>query len=285
MSTRRARGRRLVPLALALLGVLAAPGAIHAQEDPSAVAARVHSEGGYPEDISVLDDETDETTLANGGDGTGAGNGPQGSVHPDGERDGGEASGGLDIPLPQFVRDLLDALGRMIGAAAPTLTYVFFALGLALLVVFVVYLVTLLRFPKRDLSTLRRAIRPDASAMDVDPLLEEAHATPEEYARQGRFREAIHAVFVRALKEMARSGDVDRRGRTAREVVTAIARIQAAPPELADLLALTELVWFGGRAATESQYVHATSLAERIRSTAAGITPSPRDARPSAESP
>jgi hypothetical protein len=264
-----ARGRSFVRLAAApvvfALAAFFVPCASAQTDDPSTVAARVHAEGGYPEDITVIDDETDDTTLDGDDPNGGAGRGPHGSIHPRGDRDGGDASRGLDIPLPQFVRDLLHALAEMIGAAAGTLTYVLFAVGIALILVFVVYLVTLFRFPKRDLATVRRDRRYDAGQAALDPLLEEALQSPEEYARQGRFREAIHAVFVRSLSETARAGDVDRRGRTAREVVTAIAKIQSTPPELADLLALAELVWFGGRPATETQYVHAVDLAARIR--------------------
>ncbi len=268
MPTRDARGRRFVQLALVSASISAAAFGLapcetaRAQDDATTVAARVHAEGGYPDDIAVLEEETSDTTLA-GEDGEG--DGPHGSVTPGGDRDGGDADRTLDIPMPQFVRDMLAALAHMIGAAASTLTYLLFALGLAILVVFVVYLVTLFRFPKRDLTQTRRAHRPDGGAMELDPLLEESLASPEEYARQGQFREAIHAVFVRSLGEVARAGDVDRRGRTAREVVTAIAKIQVHPPELADLLGLAELVWFGGRTATETQYGHACELAARIR--------------------
>lgn len=285
MKIREARGRSFVPLVLAVALLGAVVPAARAQDDPPSVAARVHTEGGYPDDITVIDDETDDTTLDGSDPSGGAGHGPQGSIHPSGERDGGDADRTLDIPLPDFIRDLLNALGRMIGAAASTIAYVLFALGLALLVVFVVYLVTLFRFPKRDLALVRRELRPDGSAMNVDPLLEEALESPEEYARQGRFREAVHAVFVRALSEVARAGDVDRRGRTAREVVSAIAKIQEGPPELADLLGLAELVWFGGRPATETQYVLAVDLAARIRASTTRARHRPGGGAPRAEAP
>lgn len=282
---REERGRWFVLLFAASLAIALAPDRARAQDaSPEAIAARVHVEGGYPDDIAVLEDETGSRALDGNGN-NGEGDGPQGSVHPDGDRDGGDASRTLDLPLPEFIRDFLRALARMIGAAATPLTYLLFALGLALIIVFVVYLVTLFRFPRRDLESVRREHRPDGMGMSLDPLLEESLSSPEEYARQGRFREAIHAVFVRALSEVARAGDVDRRGRTAREVVTAIARIQHAPPELGDLLSLAELVWFGGRPATETQYGHAVDLATRLRRSSGGAPGQRGGASPRPEAP
>jgi hypothetical protein len=242
------------------IGVVLAAGVVSAQP-PSVtdVASRVHREGGYPDDITVIDDDDDSH-----GDGAeGAGDGPHGAIGLHGDRDGGDANPSLDIPIPDFVRDLIAALGRLLGTAAVPIGYVLLAVGIALVIALIVYLIVMMRIPKRDLLAGRRRDA-SAEAPTLDPLLAESNASAEEHAAAGRYREAIHALFLRALREATSAGDVDRRGRTAREVVALVERMHGAIAPLAELLALTELVWFGGRAATEEQYLAARELAANV---------------------
>ena len=86
MDMRAADGRTGVLVALTCMVALGAPPAnAWAQDpDPPAVAARVHQEGGYPSDITVLDEETRGEGYGGGGIDDGAGDGPHGSVNPNG---------------------------------------------------------------------------------------------------------------------------------------------------------------------------------------------------------
>lgn len=275
-------GRALASLLLAvLIGTAAeasaqAPAATPASVAPSGpeaeAAARVHDEGGYPADILVIGDESTDGSAGGAGD-VGAGHGPTGAIGPAGERDGGEPNHSLDLPMPDFVRDLLEGLASILGVAARPIGYVLFALGIAIVIALVVYLLVMMRLPKRDLRAERR--RDGGSVADpmLDPLLAGSDASAEEHAANGRYREAIHALFLRALGEATRAGDVDRRGRTAREVVTLVERAHGAIPPLASLLSLTELVWFGGREATEAQYLEARELASAVEAHARGMGP------------
>jgi hypothetical protein len=266
------RGRRFVVGLAFVCAALAAPVARAQNEDPSAVAARVHREGGYPEDIVLFDDGDDSPSAGGAGEDDGAGDGPHGLVHP-GERDGGEPNQGLDIPMPPFLRDLLRALSSLVGAAAMPIAYLAFALGIAVVIGFVVYMFAYLRLRPPELASRKRE-RQAVDAPLLDPLLEEALLSHEEYAANGRYREAIHAVFLGSLSRALRTTDVDRRGRTAREVVGLTARASG-HEGLADLLSLTELVWFGGRPATVDQYELAKALASRVTApVAVAVAPS-----------
>lgn len=247
-----------------------APPAVPSAE--AEAAARVHEAGGYPNDIVVLDDEDGGEESARGS-GEGAGDGPTGRIGTHGERDGGDPQRSLDFPMPQFVQDFLQALANLFGIAARPIGYVLFALGIAIVIALVVYLIVMMRLPKVDLRATLRRDGGTAPEPVLDPLLEGSNATAEEHAAAGRFREAIHALFLRALREATKAGDVDRRGRTAREVVGLVERAHGAIAPLDALLSLTELVWFGGRAATEAQYLEARELALAVEAHARAMGP------------
>ena len=258
--------RALASVALAfLIGTASAASAqtpAASTDDARAIAERAE---GYPDDIAVIDDEGEAASHGLGADG--AGHGPRGRIGLHGDRDGGEASHRFDIPMPDFVRDLLAAFSQLLGAAALPVGYLLFAVGIALVIALLVYLVVMMRIPKADIEARRR----DRSATQdpiLDPLLEGSDASAEEHAAKGRYREAIHALFLRALRDATRAGDVDRRGRTAREVVGLVERAHGSSPQLVALLSLTELVWFGGRGATEQEYLAARELASAVERSA-----------------
>jgi hypothetical protein len=258
--------------ALAQAPAAAPPASVAPAGPEGSAVTRVHDEGGYPDDILVFADE--DVDASHGGAGAeGAGQGPHGTIGSRGDRDGGEPDHSIQFPMPDFVRDLLEALGRLLGVAARPVGYVLFAVGIALVIALVVYLLVMLRLPQADLRGRLRRDGGSASEPMLDPLLEGSDASAEEHAAQGRYREAIHALFVRALREATRAGDVDRRGRTAREVVALVERAHREMPPLVALLSLTELVWFGGRTATEAQYLEARSLAGAVETHARGLGP------------
>lgn len=276
------RWRLNASLALVVLSAMVsaasaqAPAAVDdpAPSGPEARAAqRVHDEGGYPSEILVLADESEDASQGGGSGAVGAGHGPTGPIGVHGERDGGDPDRSIEFPMPDFVRDLLQALANLLGVAARPIGYVLFALGIAVVIALVVYLVVMMRLPKADLRAERRRDGGTASEPMLDPLLEGTNLSAEAYAAEGRYREAIHALFLRSLREATRAGDVDRRGRTAREVVGLVERAHGALPPLLSLLSLTELVWFGGREATEAQYLEARQLAADVETRVRGMGP------------
>jgi hypothetical protein len=242
-----------------------APAAAPSEGDTT--VARVHAEGGYPSDIVVLDDDDGGDAEERAARGEGAGGGPHGRVGDDAERDGGDPNRSTEIHIP-FVQELLDALANVLGVAARPIGYLLFALGIALVIALIVYLVVMMRLPKADLATTRRRDGGSSSEPILDPLLAGGHESPEDLAAAGRYREAIHALFLRALREATKAGDVDRRGRTAREVVRLVQAMHGAIEPLDAILGLTELVWFGGREATEAQYHEARDLTAQVEARA-----------------
>ncbi len=278
MSPRRRLGW-LASLALVLLTGTASVAIAQAPADAPAAAplsgdaraaAHAHAEGGYPDDIIVFDHE-DEDAAGVGHGLDGAGRGATGRVGLHGDRDGGEPSRSFDFPMPDFVRQILEALASVLGVAARPIGYLLLAIGIAVVIALLVYLVVWMRLPKADLRAQLRRDAGSTSSPILDPLLEGSNVSAEEHAAHGRFREAIHALFLRALREATRAGDVDRRGRTAREVVRLVEGAHGAMPPLDALLSLTELVWFGGRSATEAQYVDARELAASVEARARAL--------------
>ncbi|UJR86236.1 Hypothetical protein I5071_83180 [Sandaracinus amylolyticus] len=222
-------------------------------EDPAAVAARVREQGGYPPDVRVLVPDHEAGSDVDGAEG--AGRGPRGETI-DGERESPDPGPQVELP---FVRRILEWLASVLASLSGPLGYVVLALGLAVLALVIVFFVASLRF---------RAPRIEASARyegtgegAIDPLLVGTGESADALAAQGRWREAIHALF---LDTLARVGGAEgrHRSRTARELVRAIDAGRTGRAELESLLDLTELVWFGARDADEDHFQQARALAE-----------------------
>src|SRR6266446_1397805 len=111
----------------------------------------------------------------------------------------------------------------------------------------------------REIASAINARRPPAS-----PLLEDA----ESLARQGRFGEAIHAVLLRWLADLARSGAIPARAPslTSRELLrretTLVAEARGA---LGSLVVAVERVHFGGRPAGLQEYEACAAQYRRFR--------------------
>lgn len=261
-SARRASLAALVALAVVFA---LAPHAAHAQDEPpSETAERVHREGHYPSDVTVL---LPEPTDGSGDATDGRGRGPRGDTSIDPDREVSEPT--ADAPELPFVRDLLRWLGGVLEAVAGPLGWVFLALAGALLVMLIVFFVVSMRFRAPRIDASARAAGDDEHA-PVDPLLLGSRGRPEDLAAAGRFREAIHALFLVSLDRVGGT-EGRQRARTARELVRAASEGDArrrAAAELQALLDLTELVWFGGRDATEAQYRSARELHDVIATSA-----------------
>lgn len=223
--------------------------------DPGAAARDVHRRGHYPEDLMVLPP-------------SGAGRGPMRGVPVFGERVD-EPRVEVDPPDLGWLERLLRWLGRIFEklGVSTALGYAALAVGLVALVAFFGYLLSRMRFRLPHVS--ERSGGPDAVMPPSDPLLVMPELSAEELAAAGRFREAVHALFVRSLLEIGYTPQGRARSRTAREIVSAVDGGDRRKPPLADLLSLTELVWFGGREATRETYERAIGLSSAIAGTEA----------------
>lgn len=258
----------LAATAVVLSTVLGVDAAKAQEPTPSETAAQVHADGRYPSDVTVLVPEPSDAEGALAGMG-GRGRGPRGETSIDGERVADPVA--PNVQLPPWLRDFFDWLGKVLGSASGPLGWLFLALFGALLIALVVFFIATLRFGKMRLEGSATSDQ-EPSDGPVDPLLYASGTPAEQLAAQGRFREAIHALFLESLE---RIGGLEgrQRARTARELVLAVDARHPGRAELVALLDLTELVWFGGRDATEAQYLDASALRDvviaRVREVAA----------------
>lgn len=217
-------------------------------------AERVHEAGHYPSDVVPLIPGRDQATGSGDEAMGGAGRGPRGETVL-GDRASGERGTGDSGPLGGAIRQILEWLGGITRFLGGPLAYVILAIGLALLAMFVAYLVARVRLGSASAAVEARSTSGEGA---IDPMLVGPSLSAEELAAQRRWGEAIHALFLEVLGRVG--GQEGRlRGRTARELV-----VRARRAELDDLLDLTELVWFGGRPATEDQYRRARELATSV---------------------
>ena len=93
-------------------------------------------------------------------------------------------------------------------------------------------------------------------------------------AASGQWREAIHFLYWAAISrlESKRLWPADR-ARTPREYLALVAPEDPRRPGLATLTGSFERVWYGGRAAAESDYQRAEQIANALISGATASTP------------
>lgn len=248
---------------LATIGMIAPSIARAQEESPRETAERVQREGSYPTDISVYVPEPTEGegsgTDAQGRDGRGRGSRGETSIDPN--REAAAPPARFDIP---FLREFLSWLSTLLGSVAGPLGWVLFALAGSLLVMLIVFFVARMRWATPRLEAQAAGEREEGGA--VDPLLMGTGEAAEALAAQGRFREAIHALFLESLERVGGT-EGRQRARTARELVSSVDARRAGRAELGALLDLTELVWFGGRDASEAQYRSARALRDAVLAT------------------
>ena len=242
----------LVAIVVVALGVgaLRPLGARANDGAPGAAAREVHRRGHYPEDLMVLPP-------------SGAGRGRMRGVPIFGERVD-EPRAEVEPPDLGWLERLLRWLGRFFErlGVSSVLGYAALAVGFVTLVAFFGYLLSRLRFRLPHVTEGTGV--PEVATRPLDPLLTMPELSPEELAAAGRFREAVHALFVRSLLAIGYTPEGRARSRTAREIVSAVDAGDRRKPPLADLLSLTELVWFGGREATRDTYERAMGLSSAV---------------------
>lgn len=238
---------------------------------PASVSREVHDRGRYPSDLMVEPEPTGGTGSAGAGGGGAGGGGSRAPVPIYGGRD----APGLapdpgepmqfpdwwpDFEMPRWLAWLFGLLGR--GAMVVVVVLV------VLLVAAIVYLLFRTRSGPAELgdATSKRVKKHSSEPDDatLDPLLAMPTLGHEELARQGRFREAVHALLVAALLSTGWVPEGRGRGMTAREIASGYDR--PAPPRepLLELLGLVERIWFGGRDATAESYEMALAAFRRF---------------------
>jgi len=261
---------RSLSLVCALLVMGAAPVAFGQGENraPGPVARGVHDRGHYPNDLLV---EPEPEPRSGGAHGS-AGSGGRGSRRPipiyggRGSPDLAPDAGDMSLPdwFPRFgIPRWLGWLFGMLGRGAMVLVIV----AIVLLVAGIVYL--LFRFRQRpsdvDESKPKRVgKRGETAEGELDPLLAMPTLGHAELARQGRFREAVHALLVMALLSTGWTPEGRGRGMTAREIANGYQNPSPPREPLLELLALVERVWFGGREATAESYATALAAFQRF---------------------
>lgn len=251
MRAREQPGGGIVRIAaVAFVLVSAMSSTSHAEVRPGEVVRDVHRRGNYPSDLAVMPGEP--ITMSEGGGADG-----EGPVRPRTPvrlyRSGGENTP-QRAPDPDFPLPALGALGEILG---------WLLVGVCVLALLgaLVYGLAQLRFRS---SPPDAAVSPKAAdgagEAALDPLLVMPELSAEELARLGRYREAIHALFVASLLATGFRPEGKARGATAREIVQAMLSVDTRKPPLASLLTETELVWFGGRPATLETFERARAM-------------------------
>ncbi len=239
---------RVAAVAFVLISAVSATS--HAEERPGEVARGVHRRGNYPSDLEVM--PTEPITMSDGAGGTGEGpTRPRTPVRL--YRSGGENTP-QRAPDPGFELPALGALGEILG-------WLLVAVCVLVLLGALVYGLAQLRL--RASAPHEAADRKAGDGTDdavLDPLLVMPELSAEELARLGRYREAIHALFIASLLTTGFRPEGKARGATAREIVHAMLAVDSRKPPLASLLTETELVWFGGRPATLETFERARSM-------------------------
>lgn len=166
---------------------------------------------------------------------------------------------GAPTPPPDPAEDWLPRFGipGWLAAWLRALGYLGYVLVIAALVAMVALILWLLfklrlPAPKEPQAT----VSPRAAELmaEVDPFLVAPELAHDELARQGRFREAVHALLVSALLSTGFVAEGRARGATAREIVRGYAKPSPPREPLVTLLAIVERVWFGGRTASRATY-------------------------------
>ncbi len=226
--------------------------------DPGEVARQVHERGGYADDI-VLEQSSGGDGSFSGTSGSGAGGGG-GRGRPTVDARGGTTPPDGSPELAEWIRDLLRLIAQILARVGGPLGYLILALAIAAALALVAFVIARFSLPLQRAPVARAAA---AAGLDeaVDPLLAGAIGDPDELARQGKFREAIRAAFLAALRRA--SPDIPK-SRTAREAVRDVPPSARGRGALDDLLGMAERVWFGGLTATADDYTRARALLDAV---------------------
>jgi hypothetical protein len=160
-------------------------------------------------------------------------------------------------PKPPNVPDWLLAIGKLLGAAAPYLVYVFWGcliLGAAIILFFLCRELMATRWP--SLKPNRGPILSDEawrpSAAKARTLLEDA----DKLAAAGRFAEAVHLILFRSIEDIeGKRPDLIKPALTSRD----IAQLEGVPERVrrtfSDIARVVERSFFGGRSVGAEEFV------------------------------
>jgi hypothetical protein len=99
----------------------------------------------------------------------------------------------------EWLRDLLEPLGRALGVSWPTIQYVLIGLGVLLALVVLWYLLA----PLIERWRLRKKPAPEEEWTPDRNAAAELLADADRLAREGRFEEAVHLLLKRSVADIA----------------------------------------------------------------------------------
>lgn len=208
-------------------------------ESPREVAARVHRAGGYADDLPVRSASDGERFVFPTGAGGGGDREARERRPSKNERAGPRERSSRELPMP--------------AAGSSVLSYLLLAVGIALVVGLLFWILTSIR-PRAGADVTAappvRVRRGEEAAIPLGvPLID---GDPDALAAAGRYEEAIGAALVRGLYAVGWRPEGLQRSRTAREILASSPSDRRA--ELAALVAIEERVAFGGEDATEARW-------------------------------
>ena len=257
----RRTGPRLAAVLLLMVACLA-PGRAGAAASPEEVRGAV-------ENVFAGGDYQRELPLPAASDGEGRG-GSELWSDPDWWRNEG------DSPAPDFYRprdrdpesegfsfDLPPAVAKVLQV----LMWVVFIAGGALVAFYLIN-------EARLFSRWKKAgWKEDADAEDAGETPGRKGAPPEDYellAARGEFAEAVHALLLRSISLIRERGVALSSALTSREILRRAPLEDRDRDALSTLVGVTEVTHFGGRGATEADFLRCRELFERIAQGEAG---------------
>ena len=159
-------------------------------------------------------------------------------------------------PKPPDLPNWLLAIGKVLGSAAPYLTYVFWGvliLGVGIILYFVVRELILTRWP--SLKPNKGPVLSDEtwrpSAAKARTLLEDA----DKLAAAGRFAEAVHLILFRSIEDIeGKRPDLIKPALTSRD----IAQLDGVPERVrrtfSEIARVVERSFFGGRSVGADEF-------------------------------
>ncbi|KRA65161.1 hypothetical protein ASD79_19220 [Caulobacter sp. Root655] len=160
------------------------------------------------------------------------------------------------VQTPPHVPDWLLAIGKVLGAAAPYLVYVFWGfliLGAAVILYFLAREVIATRWP-----SMRPGKGPALGAEDWRPSVAKARTLLEDadrLAAAGRFAEAVHLILFRSIEDIeGKRPDLIRPALTSRDIAGLEGVPQTVRRTFSQIARVVERSFFGGRAVGAEEF-------------------------------
>jgi hypothetical protein len=164
-------------------------------------------------------------------------------------------------PPPQWLVDLLNAIGRFIEWAGPVWSWLFWIILAALIVLLIVLAVPSLRQRLKELVYLRKRRVEPAEPARWAPTIDAARqllAEADALAMAGRYEEAVRLLLHRSIEDIQRwRGELVRPSQTSRDIAALDALPGEARPIFGRIVAIVERSLFAGRMLARSDWENA----------------------------